>query len=164
MNTANKLTLSRVVMIPLFLVVLYLGFPFSQYVALAIFILASITDFVDGYIARHCNQVTDFGKFMDPLADKLLVMASSASSVGMGSFSLSRGWAVSLSTSSFRDMGRPARRLRARSSTSPRRTASSSCSRSSSVSSMPEYSPKQATSFPVTRRMVPSSRWHSHRP
>lgn len=76
MNTANKLTLSRVVMIPLFLVVLYLGFPYSQYVALAIFILASITDFVDGYIARHCNQVTDFGKFMDPLADKLLVMAA----------------------------------------------------------------------------------------
>ena len=76
MNTANKLTLSRVIMIPLFLVVLYLGFPFSQYVALAIFILASVTDFVDGYIARHYNQVTDFGKFMDPLADKLLVMAA----------------------------------------------------------------------------------------
>ena len=76
MNTANKLTLSRVIMIPLFLVVLYLGFPNSQYVALAIFILASITDFVDGYIARHYNQVTDFGKFMDPLADKLLVMAA----------------------------------------------------------------------------------------
>ena len=76
MNTANKLTLSRVIMIPLFLVVLYLGFPNSQYVALAIFILASITDFVDGYIARHCNQVTDFGKFMDPLADKCLVTAA----------------------------------------------------------------------------------------
>ena len=86
MNTANKLTLSRVIMIPLFLVVLYLGFPFSQYVALAIFILASITDFVDGYIARHCNQVTDFGKFMDPLADKLLVMAAMLWFVETGRF------------------------------------------------------------------------------
>ncbi|WP_294551437.1 CDP-diacylglycerol--glycerol-3-phosphate 3-phosphatidyltransferase [uncultured Pseudoflavonifractor sp.] len=86
MNTANKLTLSRVVMIPLFLVVLYLGFPFSQYVALAIFILASVTDFVDGYIARHCNQVTDFGKFMDPLADKLLVMAAMLWFVESGRF------------------------------------------------------------------------------
>ena len=86
MNTANKLTLSRVIMIPLFLVVLYLGFPYSQYVALAIFILASITDFVDGYIARHYNQVTDFGKFMDPLADKLLVMAAMLWFVETGRF------------------------------------------------------------------------------
>ena len=86
MNTANKLTLSRVVMIPLFLVVLYLGFPYSRYVALAIFILASITDFVDGYIARHYNQVTDFGKFMDPLADKLLVMAAMLWFVETGRF------------------------------------------------------------------------------
>ncbi|HJG86772.1 CDP-diacylglycerol--glycerol-3-phosphate 3-phosphatidyltransferase [Pseudoflavonifractor capillosus] len=86
MNTANKLTLSRVIMIPLFLVVLYLGFPFSQYVALAIFILASVTDFVDGYIARHYNQVTDFGKFMDPLADKLLVMAAMLWFVETGRF------------------------------------------------------------------------------
>ena len=76
MNTANKLTMLRVVMIPLFLVVLYWGFPYSQYVALGIFILASLTDFVDGYIARHYNQTTDFGKFMDPLADKLLVLAA----------------------------------------------------------------------------------------
>ena len=76
MNTANKLTLTRVVMIPLFLVILYWDFPFHQYVALAVFVLASVTDFVDGYIARHYDQVTDFGKFMDPLADKVLVMAA----------------------------------------------------------------------------------------
>ena len=76
MNTANKLTLLRVLLIPVFLVVLYLQFPFHMYYALAIFILASVTDFVDGYIARHYNQVTDFGKFMDPLADKMLVMAA----------------------------------------------------------------------------------------
>ena len=74
MNTANKLTLLRVLLIPVFLVVLYLQFPFHMYYALAVFILASVTDFVDGYIARHYNMITDFGKFMDPLADKMLVM------------------------------------------------------------------------------------------
>lgn len=66
----------RVVMIPLFLVLLYWQFPFHMVIALTVFILASITDFIDGYIARHYNQVTDFGKFMDPLADKLLVMSA----------------------------------------------------------------------------------------
>ena len=76
MNTANKLTMLRIVMIPVFLVILYLNFPFNRYLALLIFILASVTDFIDGYIARHYNQITDFGKFMDPLADKMLVMAA----------------------------------------------------------------------------------------
>ena len=76
MNTANKLTMLRILMIPAFLVVLYLNFPGARYVALLFFILASLTDFVDGYIARHYNQVTDFGKFMDPLADKMLVMSA----------------------------------------------------------------------------------------
>ena len=76
MNTANKLTILRVVMIPAFLLVLYLNVPFSNYWALAIFAAASITDTLDGYIARHYNQITDFGKFMDPLADKCLVTAA----------------------------------------------------------------------------------------
>ena len=76
MNTANKLTMLRVVMIPAFMVVLYLGFPGYNYVALAIFALASATDWLDGYIARRYNQTTDFGKFMDPLADKCLVTAA----------------------------------------------------------------------------------------
>ena len=76
MNTANKLTMARVVMIPLFLLVLYLDPPHANYIALAIFILASVTDFIDGYVARHYNQITDFGKFMDPLADKLLVLSA----------------------------------------------------------------------------------------
>ena len=76
MNTANKLTMLRVALIPVFLILLYLRFPFHMYFALTVFILASVTDFVDGYIARHYNQVTDFGKFMDPLADKVLVMAA----------------------------------------------------------------------------------------
>ncbi|SHI16216.1 CDP-diacylglycerol--glycerol-3-phosphate 3-phosphatidyltransferase [Sporobacter termitidis DSM 10068] len=76
MNTANKLTMLRVIMIPVLLAVLYWGFPGSRYVGLVIFALASLTDFVDGHIARSRGQVTDFGKFMDPLADKVLVMAA----------------------------------------------------------------------------------------
>ena len=76
MNTANKLTMLRILMIPVFLVVLYLDFPCNRYVALAVFILASATDFVDGHIARSRGLITDFGKFMDPLADKMLVMAA----------------------------------------------------------------------------------------
>ena len=76
MNTANKLTILLVVMIPAFLLVLYLDVPYANYWALAIFAAASITDTLDGYIARHYNQITDFGKFMDPLADKCLVTAA----------------------------------------------------------------------------------------
>ena len=73
MNLANKLTVLRVLLIPVFLILLYLGF---NYIALAVFIIASITDYVDGQIARKNNLVTDFGKFMDPLADKILVFAA----------------------------------------------------------------------------------------
>ena len=76
MNTANKLTMLRVIMIPVFLLALYIDFAFNNIVALVIFILASVTDFIDGYIARNYDQVTDFGKFMDPLADKLLVISA----------------------------------------------------------------------------------------
>ena len=76
MNLANKLTLLRVIMIPAFLGVLYWGGPNSEYIALAIFVIASLTDFLDGYIARSRGLVTDFGKFMDPLADKILVAAA----------------------------------------------------------------------------------------
>ena len=78
MTTANKLTLCRVVMIPIFLVLLYVDFTGHLWAALAVFILASVTDFIDGYVARHYTQITDFGKFMDPLADKLLVMSAMA--------------------------------------------------------------------------------------
>src|SRR5699024_4462553 len=72
MTTASKITLVRVAMIPIFMALLLLGY---RWIALAVFILASVTDFVDGYVARHYNQVSDFGKFLDPLADKLLVTA-----------------------------------------------------------------------------------------
>ena len=91
MNTANKLTLLRVVMIPLFLLVLYLGVPGANYWALAIFVIASLTDTLDGYIARHYNQTTDFGKFMDPLADKCLVTAAMLWFVEIGQMP---GWAL----------------------------------------------------------------------
>jgi len=76
MNTANKFTMMRLLLIPVFLIVLYWGFSGSRYVALAIFIIASLTDSIDGYIARSFNQITDFGAFMDPLADKIQVMAA----------------------------------------------------------------------------------------
>ncbi len=93
MTTANKLTLLRVAMIPVLLIVLYSGINFSGYVALAVFALACITDFVDGYIARHYNQITNFGKFMDPLADKVLVVAAMCYFVESGQMP---GWALAV--------------------------------------------------------------------
>ena len=81
MTTATKITLLRVLMIPAYLVTMYLSRGEANlwmYLSLAIFIIASLTDFVDGYIARHYNQTTDFGKFLDPLADKLLTIAAMA--------------------------------------------------------------------------------------
>ena len=86
MNTANKLTMLRVILIPVYLVVWYLSFPGSNYAALAIFIVASVTDFIDGYVARHYDQVTNFGKFMDPLADKVLVLTAMICFCAMGRF------------------------------------------------------------------------------
>ena len=79
MTTASKITLVRVALIPVYMVLMYLskGVPRGfLWGALAVFIVASLTDFVDGQIARRCNQVSDFGKFLDPLADKLLVIAA----------------------------------------------------------------------------------------
>ena len=76
MNLPNKLTLLRIILIPIFMGVLYWGFSGATYVALAIFIIASLTDLLDGKIARKYNLVTDFGKFADPLADKMLVTAA----------------------------------------------------------------------------------------
>ena len=78
MTLASKITLIRVAFIPVYMVLMYLsgGCPnYWMWIALGVFILASLTDFVDGQIARRCNQVSDFGKFLDPLADKLLTIA-----------------------------------------------------------------------------------------
>ena len=77
MTTANKISITRIFLIPLFLIAaLVEAIPYGQYIALGIFVLASVTDWIDGYIARKYNQVTTFGKFLDPLADKLLVVAA----------------------------------------------------------------------------------------
>ena len=76
MNLPNKLTILRIILTPVFMAVLYWGFPGADYAALAIFIIASLTDLLDGKIARKYNLITDFGKFADPLADKILVTAA----------------------------------------------------------------------------------------
>ena len=76
MNLPNKLTIFRVLLIPVFLILLNLNSKIGVLGALTVFIIASITDQLDGYIARKYKLITDFGKFMDPLADKLLVCAA----------------------------------------------------------------------------------------
>ena len=78
MTTASKITLVRVFMIPLVMIAMYLSKGVSKlwmWISLGLFVIASVTDFIDGQIARKCNQVSDFGKFLDPLADKLLTIA-----------------------------------------------------------------------------------------
>lgn len=96
MTTASKITVFRLFVIPFFMAALCLSMKFSQFrflhwIALALFIIASISDFADGYIARHYNQVTDFGKFLDPLADKIQVMSAMIIFVGAGRMA---AWAV----------------------------------------------------------------------
>lgn len=78
MNLPNRLTLFRVILIPFFVFFLLAPYftGYGNYIAVAVFIVASITDFLDGHIARKRNLVTNFGKFMDPLADKLLVCSA----------------------------------------------------------------------------------------
>ena len=76
MTTASKITMIRVVLIPVFIVLMLLDFPGHTWYALGVFIVASLTDTVDGIVARKYGQVTDFGKFIDPLADKLLVISA----------------------------------------------------------------------------------------
>ena len=76
MNLPNKLTILRVIVVPVFVILMLAPLSWGRWAALAVFIIASLTDTADGYIARKYNLVTDFGKFMDPLADKLLVCAA----------------------------------------------------------------------------------------
>lgn len=76
-NIPNKLTMIRVILIPFFVIfMLWKGIPHNNVIAAVIFILACITDYLDGYLARKYNETTTFGKFMDPLADKLLVCSA----------------------------------------------------------------------------------------
>ena len=80
MTTASKITLARVALIPMYMIFMYLSNMGTnalwKWISLGIFVFASLTDYVDGYIARKYNQVSDFGKFLDPLADKLLTIAA----------------------------------------------------------------------------------------
>ena len=76
MNLPNKLTLLRIILTPVFMLTLVWDFPFHYFIAMVIFIVASLTDMLDGKIARQRGIVTDFGKFLDPLADKMLTTAA----------------------------------------------------------------------------------------
>lgn len=92
MNLANKLTMGRIFLIPIFLIFIAVkDIPYGTVIATLIFVLASLTDKLDGYIARSRNQITTFGKFMDPLADKLLVTAALISLVDLH---VVPGWAA----------------------------------------------------------------------
>lgn len=93
MNTANKLTILRIILVPIFMALLMTEGVGFQIAALAVFVIASLTDAMDGYIARHRNQITTFGKFMDPLADKMLTTAAFVIFVSMGRMS---PWALTL--------------------------------------------------------------------
>ena len=76
MNTPNKLTLARMIATPVFMAVMLVAFPYHYTISLVLFIAASLTDMIDGKMARKYNIVTDFGKFMDPLADKMLTTSA----------------------------------------------------------------------------------------
>ena len=89
-TTANKITLFRIVLIPVFLLLCYSG---HTNWAFAVYITACLSDFADGYIARHYHQITDWGKFMDPLADKMLVLSCMCFLVEKGQMP---GWAVAI--------------------------------------------------------------------
>ncbi|MBQ9267631.1 MAG: CDP-diacylglycerol--glycerol-3-phosphate 3-phosphatidyltransferase [Clostridia bacterium] len=93
MNLPNKITVARILLIPIMIIIPYLniqgtipigGITYSNLIILAIFLVASLTDFLDGYLARKNNQVTTFGKFLDPIADKLLVLSALIMLVEMG--------------------------------------------------------------------------------
>ncbi len=84
MNLPNKLTLGRLIGVPLFVAVWYAPFSAHKWVALAVFVLAALTDLFDGRIARATGQVTAFGKFMDPIADKALVLTAAIALLDTG--------------------------------------------------------------------------------
>ncbi|NLO82613.1 MAG: CDP-diacylglycerol--glycerol-3-phosphate 3-phosphatidyltransferase [Clostridiales bacterium] len=87
MNLANKITIFRIFLVPFFVSLLLTDFPYSNLVAAVVFVLAASTDTVDGYVARKRNEVTSFGKFIDPLADKILVTSALIILVEMGKLS-----------------------------------------------------------------------------
>ena len=89
MNTPNKLTIARIIATPFFMAALMIDFPFHYTAALILFIAASLTDMIDGKMARKYNMITDFGKFLDPLADKMLTTAAF-----LGFIKMAIGWQV----------------------------------------------------------------------
>ena len=89
-NLANKITIGRIAAVPLFLILAYTG---HIYPALGIFVLASVSDWADGYIARRYNQISTFGKFMDPLADKIMLISAMCYFIDAG---VIPGWAVAI--------------------------------------------------------------------
>lgn len=91
MNLPNSLTILRIILVPFFMFFLLVNIPYGQFIAAIIFIVAASTDGLDGYIARKRNQITNFGKIMDPLADKLLVSAALICLVQLGEIP---GWIV----------------------------------------------------------------------
>lgn len=93
MNLPNKITLTRMAMIPIFVLALFSNMEYARYIGTLIFAIAAFTDGIDGYIARKTGQVTTFGKFMDPLADKILVATAFICLVELGNVS---AWIVSL--------------------------------------------------------------------
>lgn len=84
MNLANKLTMSRLFLIPVFMVFMLVKIPYGDFVAASIFAIGALTDKLDGYIARKYKQITNFGKFMDPLVDKIMVTSALIALVQMG--------------------------------------------------------------------------------
>ena len=96
MNTPNKLTLLRVILIPVYMILYLSCGQIGTYLAIAVFLLASLTDQLDGYLARKNNQVTTFGKLMDPLADKMLMMSALISFVAKDLPYISAGVVVTI--------------------------------------------------------------------
>lgn len=86
-GAANSITLLRIILIPIFMAFLLSRIPFGDWLAAAVFAIAALTDSIDGYLARKHNQITVFGQFFDPLADKLLISAALISLVGQGRLS-----------------------------------------------------------------------------
>lgn len=89
-TTANKITVLRILLIPVFLL---LAYEEHRVAALVVYLIACLSDFADGYIARHYHQITNFGKFMDPLADKMLVLAAMCWFIENGQIP---GWVVAV--------------------------------------------------------------------
>lgn len=99
MNTPNKLTVGRIIATPFFMASMLISFPYHYLVALVIFVGASLTDMIDGKMARKYNLITDFGKFLDPLADKMLTTAAYLGFISM--YGLDPVWRIQVTAIAF---------------------------------------------------------------